>query len=453
MAELYSSWSSNNPYAGTVDYDALADYYSGYTPKSKLDKKGYARQDAAARAYQMYEQALQWESEQFRITDERDYNDPASIARRERAAGINPDLAGLGSGTPAAGTSMTSQSPAGLEDNPDTLGAALGIVSTMRDTLGSSLSLVGQIQGIGIASKQSDILSEQLHGIRLDNASKRLSNYTAENAAFFDYVLNNYDEETLKAFSDDARPDAGLSFASALSADDFSSYTGLDIDSSKRILSNYSKRFASPAFKKRFIEMLNQYSSDRKSYLDLVASPGYSDGYSPSAFLRAQKTILEVGDMIQSKYQSELLSYLNPQLAAQATNASNQLSYDVSSSTDGTLVGRASNAKNYLQSVTDENIDPELAAQSVNDEHNAASLQSRIIADIKTRARELMSSSDPLEVQTGLNLYSFAQSGSFMAPKDFLGQIAGNFVNGVNRIAQQTQSIFGNDQPAEYQIP
>lgn len=79
----YGQFSSNNPYFAQLQH-----------------AKG---QDADA----LYEMAVKWEADRQALEEQRAYDSPAQQVARQRAAGINPDLAGAGSGGMSSGSSAT----------------------------------------------------------------------------------------------------------------------------------------------------------------------------------------------------------------------------------------------------------------------------------------------------------------------------------------------------------
>lgn len=113
-----------------------------------------------------------------------EYNDPINAAARLRAAGINPDLAGLG----AAGAAAEPNMPSGQVNDTGDQFRAQTVQQTAQTTIQafqSALGIVESIQGVQGRAISNDLLALQQN----ESLENYVARYTAQNPHFED-ILN-----------------------------------------------------------------------------------------------------------------------------------------------------------------------------------------------------------------------------------------------------------------------
>lgn len=142
------------------DFEALYNNSSVTNPYTTLDVEDYTLNRRGQLKYQQDLAAAQYAAEVQLMMYQNQYNSPEAQAERQRAAGINPDLAGV-SGESAAGMqgNVTPPNMSGIKSNEE---IGLGIV----DTTLSLMMAVGQ--GVfGIMNQAA-----AMDGKQIDNAAK-----------------------------------------------------------------------------------------------------------------------------------------------------------------------------------------------------------------------------------------------------------------------------------------
>lgn len=152
LTGAYATQAAANPYEGreftpTFWQDIGERWFGDYSARDRF----YAEQDQSADEY--ISQLLDAQRQES-------YNSPANAAARERAAGLNPDLTGVGTGEQPAPGAAPDDTPPGMgsteSETLDTLrgvgSIASAIVGAPLDMLSSMLDITDTIQTLGIKS-------------------------------------------------------------------------------------------------------------------------------------------------------------------------------------------------------------------------------------------------------------------------------------------------------------
>lgn len=113
----------------------------------------YAAQIAAATNNQdrdaLYERAINWESDRAALLEQREYDDPVNQVARQRAAGINPDIAGAG-GSVSSGSSAVQPQTQGQTK----MSNAYDNTQMALDGVNTAMNVVQTVGGFALAAEQ-----------------------------------------------------------------------------------------------------------------------------------------------------------------------------------------------------------------------------------------------------------------------------------------------------------
>lgn len=155
----YGEFSSNNPYFSQLQH-----------------AKG---QDTDA----LYEMAVKWEADRQALEEQREYESPVNQIARQRAAGINPDLAGSGSGGTSSGSSATMPQQSNTTEfasqyrENELRTQRLSAISSM---LSSASSFIGAVTG-GITSLAQLPAMLKLGAVQADVAERSADSVVQQN--------------------------------------------------------------------------------------------------------------------------------------------------------------------------------------------------------------------------------------------------------------------------------
>lgn len=115
----------------------------------------YAAQIAAATTNQdrdaIYEKAINWEADRAALLEQREYDDPVNQVARQRAAGINPDLAGAGG---SGGVSSGSAAVQPQTQGQTKMSNAYDNTQMALDGVNTAMNVVQTVGGFALAGQQ-----------------------------------------------------------------------------------------------------------------------------------------------------------------------------------------------------------------------------------------------------------------------------------------------------------
>lgn len=179
-----------NPY-GSADYTVVRGTGGKVRHRGEFSEDNpYLAQLEAASNNQdkdaLYELAIQWQADRANLLEQREYDDPVNQIKRQRAAGINPDIAGSnGAGGTSAGSSaqiadQTGQTKFsnkydninntlnGVNTAVNAIGTFVGAYGTIADSITKFKSLPSQIAsneaGANLANAQAGEINSLLSG-------------------------------------------------------------------------------------------------------------------------------------------------------------------------------------------------------------------------------------------------------------------------------------------------
>lgn len=185
------------------------------------------------------------------------YNSPEQQARRQRMAGLNPDLQGI--------DNMASASPAGVTPPSGPAGTGVGEVASMVGSIFSVFSTAMSIAN-GIQSFRSGV--ETVRSQRLDNLSKI-------DAQAFSYLL-----DSSRPISDDTgdnlEPIPPLEDI-LTGAELYAREHGLSTRDRKSFIASVSRQYNSPSFQEAFYQKTSSTAQSRVALAETKSLPYYSD--------------------------------------------------------------------------------------------------------------------------------------------------------------------------------
>lgn len=209
----------------------------------------------------LYERAILWEADRSNLLEQRDYDDPVNQVARQRAAGINPDLAGSGgsvgvsSGSSAVqphtqGQSQFSNVSGNIADGVSIAQTAFQGIESVMSSLNLFTSAMNSINSFREAKRtfesRSQILANQskLSGVEADiAASTKDTTIQSLNSMNGITVANSMLSQALdiaSIFTPDMSEDDKLSLCKSI---------GYDDDQARNLLSAVSTLNKTPQFK------------------------------------------------------------------------------------------------------------------------------------------------------------------------------------------------------------
>lgn len=308
-------WSPNNPYVGLDPSGS----------RSMLQKAGDTlglTNYKDSMQFEMYQKALQWESEYALSLQDRDYNSELSQAQRQRAAGLNPDFTGV-----SAGTSETANNEANSFE--PTKGAGQFGWSELSSIISSGLSLYQGITGV-----QGSILSQDL--ATLDKVEESSRNDAV--SMFIDRI----DPKDFSALINGTKDIADIVYDDGSSVDanimDYLSQVNQSAFRSKRVRKLANSRMQSylrsADFRKSFYDKLGA------GYASRISSAESKGKFDALNRVNDNEGVTEVlSGLAKVMYDSELQS-------AKAARAHSKYNTDYYGNLDGTTAAGAENEQN-----------------------------------------------------------------------------------------------------------
>lgn len=227
--------------------------------KTQIDTTGsgpmgiWTKEDQATFELQMAqaEQMNAWTQLEY----ENWYNSYEQQVRRQRQAGLNPDLQGI--------DNMASASPAGVTVPSGPSGNGVGEVASMVGSIFSIFSTAMNIAN-GIQSFRSG--REMVRGQKLDNASKLFQ-------SAFDYAFSRIEPDT---FHNDESTEAYWTLITD-NASDYARQLGYKKSDVQAFVDNVKVIKESPALLERFYSSKSSTAQHRTSLAEIEASPYYFD--------------------------------------------------------------------------------------------------------------------------------------------------------------------------------
>lgn len=181
------------------------------------------------------------------------YNSPEQQARRQRLAGLNPDLQGI--------DNMSSASPGGVTPPSGPAGTGVGEVATMVGSIFSVFSTAMSIAN-GIQSFRSG--RETVRSQKLDNASKLYQ-------SAFDYAFSRIEPDT---FHDAESAESYWSLITD-NASDYARQLGYKKSDIQAFVDNVKLIKESPAMLEKFYASKSATAQHRTTLAEIEASPYY----------------------------------------------------------------------------------------------------------------------------------------------------------------------------------
>lgn len=129
--------------------------------------------------------AAEWDADVFALMNQNQYDSPEAMAGRERAAGINPDLLGIGDVAQSAGMRNDANGmPETGSDIPQALTVASGVCSTVLDIIPQAMSFASNLTA--------------LRGMQTDNDIKEAAFSKEALGAAREFFLEGLDEKSYK---------------------------------------------------------------------------------------------------------------------------------------------------------------------------------------------------------------------------------------------------------------
>lgn len=353
---MYNPYNNlDNPYDYNEKY--LDEYFAGRSVKWNTKKNNRRRI-----AYENYINAMNWEHDREMAAADYEANSyPVQVAQMLKA-GLNPDL--MHNVTPGNMSSESSEyNPVSLQQEANNIARGNQIISAVGmvgQTLQQSFNAYMNFKQV---QSQIDIAQQTTRGLTLDNVDK-------EQQFMLDYALQNVDAEFLERWThDDGRSDESdhfqfilESFQNVLNPDLLSERTGLDMDTARRLTSNWAHRYSSPEALSQLYSKLADYSKSRQQYMSDISSPTWSDTYVPNDYMEAQSKLSYDVYMISQKWTADYWRALSATDKAGAENSQNAFTRDYYNELDPVVratsenrefdfKGDAAEIKNYLQKV------------------------------------------------------------------------------------------------------
>lgn len=289
--------------------------------------------------------AQEYDAGIFSMMQQNEYNSPEQQAARDRAAGLNPDLLGLGDSVAAA---QPVEDPNGMNVSPTDEMLPLNIVKSVSSSV---MGLVPQI--LSFATQLS-----QYRGIRADNDLKQLSFASNAVDAASKFFLEGITESDYRDAFDTGNWDNILS-ASQKDA----KYLADTFLSSKRARKAFNLAYGMHAnslmSKMQKYKTFDEFEKNRKSILTQRSSQFFSDDDEAMMKLlksingpleRWQKRMNEINERYANKVAS--LNLPEDRAALEDMQIANQQAYE--NAIDPTLQAQAENTANEYQTQQNE---------------------------------------------------------------------------------------------------
>lgn len=289
----------DNPYALTTqDLSYYALYLSGSNPVNATNK---ALLEAA---YNKVMAAQQWYSSQQSMTEDREYDSPVNEVARQQDAGLNPDLNGLGSDASVASTPPET-SP--LSSIPSSNGA---------DMLKQVFGVVGAIAGFGLSFLQtgSSIMKtiQSIRNARGEYSSNLLSKSLPALISYLPDEAFNRGAKLSDYFTEDFVTGSGYT------SRDFREMSGF-LESAKLPQGSRTE------FEEALTRATMSHQSRTAAVMDPLRPDFLNETYVDFIQMDAQRRFYETGAAAAlARYQQEYINQIDPELAADAFDSSNQ---------------------------------------------------------------------------------------------------------------------------------